>query len=91
MKMNTIRRGLLSAIALTASCAMVMAQGPGNGKGKGGPPRLVLSVTSPAWADGGEVPMRNAGRGENKSPAFEFHWSTDRRRPPRPRRCRPTP
>jgi len=22
------------------------------------------------------VPMRNAGRGENKSPAFEFHWST---------------
>jgi hypothetical protein len=35
----------------------------------------VLSVTSPAWPDGGEVPMRNAGRGENKSPEFVFHWS----------------
>jgi Raf kinase inhibitor-like YbhB/YbcL family protein len=43
--------------------------------GRGGPPRPALSVTSPAWADGGEVPMRNAGRGENKSPAFEFHWT----------------
>jgi hypothetical protein len=36
------------------------------------PPRL--SVTSPAWPDGGEVPMRNAMRGDNKSPAFDFHW-----------------
>ena len=75
MNMKTIRRGLLSAIAVTASCAMVMAQGPGGAKGKGGPPRPVLSVRSPAWADGGEVPMHNAGRGENKSPEFEFHWS----------------
>ena len=39
------------------------------------PARLVLSVTSPAWPDGGEVPMRFASRGENKSPAFDFHWS----------------
>ena len=91
MKMNTIRRGLLSAIALTASCAMVMAQGPGGAKGKGGPPRLVLSVTSPAWPDGGEVPMRNAGRGENKSPAFEFHWSLGPIPAPRRRLCKPTP
>ena len=76
MKMNTIRRGLLSAIAVTASCAMVMAQGPGGakGKGKGGPPRPVLSVSSPAFPDGGEVPAKYTFRGENKSPEFEFHW-----------------
>ncbi len=33
-----------------------------------------FNVTSTAWPDGGEVPMKHAGRGENKSPAFEFHW-----------------
>jgi Raf kinase inhibitor-like YbhB/YbcL family protein len=80
--MKIMKQSLLSAITVL-SCAMVMAQapapggakgGPGGGKGPGGPPRPVFTVTSPAWADGGEVPMRNAGRGENKSPAFEFHW-----------------
>jgi hypothetical protein len=34
----------------------------------------VLSVTSTAWADGAEVPIHNAFRDDNKSPAFEFHW-----------------
>jgi len=60
-----------------SSAAMLMAQAPGAGKGKGAPapPRPVFSVTSSAWADGGEVPMKNAGRGENKSPAFEFQWT----------------
>lgn len=48
-------------------------QGRGGGGGRGGGP--VLSVTSTAWPDGGEVPMKFAGRGENKSPAFEFNWS----------------
>jgi len=78
MKMKTIERVMLSAIA---SCAMVMAQapaggkGPGGGKGPAGPPRPVLSVTSTGWPDGGEVPMHHAGRGDNKSPEFEFHWS----------------
>jgi Raf kinase inhibitor-like YbhB/YbcL family protein len=43
--------------------------------GRGAAPRLVLSVTSSAWPDGGEVPMHHAGRGDNKSPAFEFHWN----------------
>jgi len=75
MKMKTIQRGMLSTIAVLASGAMLMAQAPAGGKGKGGPPRPVLSVTSTAWADGGEVPMKHAGRGENKSPAFEFHWT----------------
>ncbi len=34
-----------------------------------------LWVTTTAWPDGGEIPMTNAVRGENKSPAFEFHWN----------------
>jgi Raf kinase inhibitor-like YbhB/YbcL family protein len=50
-------------------------QGGGKGGGKGGAKGPVLSVTSTAWPDGGEVPMKHAGRGENKSPAFEFNWS----------------
>ena len=74
------RKQVLSlAVIAFSSCAIVMAQapagakgGPGGGKGA---PRPVLSVTSTAWPDGGEVPMQNAGRGGNKSPAFEFHWT----------------
>jgi Raf kinase inhibitor-like YbhB/YbcL family protein len=62
---------VLSAIA-ACGIALAQAQAPA---GRGPAPRLVFSVTSSAWADGGEVPMKNAGRGENKSPAFEFHWS----------------
>ena len=45
----------------------------GGGGGRGGP---VLMVTSNAWPDGGEVPQKNAGRGGNTSPAFEFKWVT---------------
>src|SRR5580658_8983774 len=75
-----MQQSLLSAIIVMSSSAMALAQAPagappGGGRGPGGPPRPVLTVTSPAWADGGEVPMNNAGRGGNKSPEFEFHWS----------------
>lgn len=70
--MKILQRSMLSVIAV--SCATLMAQAPPGG-GKGGPPRPTLSVTSTAWPDGGEVPMKHAGRGENKSPAFEFHWN----------------
>lgn len=69
-------------ILLLVPC-VAFAQGPppgggapgGQGKGAPQPPRPVFSVTSTAWSDGGEVPMTNAGRGGNKSPAFEFHWT----------------
>ena len=74
MKTKTIQAAMLSAVAVLTSCVVVMAQGPA--KGKGGPPRPVFSVSSPAWPDGGEVPMKHAFKGENKSPAFEFNWST---------------
>lgn len=70
--MNAIRRHLLSTIIVMSSCAVVIAQAPPAGRGA---PRPVLSVTSTAWADGAEVPMHNAYRGDNKSPGFEFHWN----------------
>ncbi len=61
------------AIALAFLPVALLAQ---TGASKGTPPpRLVFSVTSAAWPDGGEIPMKNAFRGENKSPAFEFHWT----------------
>jgi hypothetical protein len=72
--MKVVTRGLLSAVIAITSAAVAMAQAPAGGRAAA-PPRPVLSVTSSAWPDGGEVPMRNAGRGENKSPAFEFHWN----------------
>jgi Raf kinase inhibitor-like YbhB/YbcL family protein len=71
--MYSAQRVLLSAIVAMSSSAAV-AQTPAGQKGAP-PARLVLSVTSTAWPDGAEVPMRNAARGENKSPAFEFHWN----------------
>ena len=70
--MNTNRRLLVSTIIAVSSTALAFAQAPRAGKAA---PRPVLSVTSTAWADGAEVPMHNAFRGDNKSPAFEFHWS----------------
>ena len=77
-----VRLGLITAIATLACGAWMFAQqgggkgGPGGrGGGKGGFGRgPVLSVTSSAFPDGGEVPMENAGRGGNKSPDFEFQW-----------------
>jgi Raf kinase inhibitor-like YbhB/YbcL family protein len=71
--MTAMQRILSLTIAATTLTAMLIAQQPG-GRGAA-PPRAVFSVTSTAWQDGGEVPMTNAGRGENKSPAFEFHWT----------------
>jgi Raf kinase inhibitor-like YbhB/YbcL family protein len=70
--MKVIQKVLVSAIAMSA---MALAQAPAAGRAGAPPARVVFSVTSPAFPDGGEVPMHNAGRGDNKSPEFEFHWS----------------
>jgi hypothetical protein len=70
--MHTTRSILFPAIVALSSSLVAVAQAPPAGKAA---PRPVLSVTSTAWADGAEVPMHNAFRGDNKSPAFEFHWS----------------
>ena len=43
----------------------------GGARGARGP---AFTVTSTAWQDGAEIPLKHAFRGENKSPAFEFAW-----------------
>jgi Raf kinase inhibitor-like YbhB/YbcL family protein len=70
--MHLMQRALLSILIVTALCAAAVAQAP---PARPPAPRLVLWVTTTAWADGGEIPMKNAARGDNKSPAFEFHWN----------------
>ena len=77
--MKTSVRMVLSA-ALVAAPVLVQAQAPAGGAAQAPargamPARTVFSVSSTSFPDGGEVPMKNAGRGENKSPAFEFHWT----------------
>jgi Raf kinase inhibitor-like YbhB/YbcL family protein len=70
--MQVLQRSLRWVIVAMSSAIMVYAQAPAGKQ----PPRRVLSVTTTAWPDGGEIPLKNASRaGENKSPAFEFHWS----------------
>lgn len=71
--MKIMHKTLLSVIAAMSSSAMALAQPPAGRAAA--PPRPVFWVTTTAWPDGGEVPMHNAARGDNKSPAFEFHWN----------------
>jgi len=81
--MRSIQRLLAGLGVIAVSVAVGMAQAPQApaggaapaGQGRGGGRGPVLSVTSPSFPDGGEIPMKHGGRGDNKSPAFEFHWS----------------
>jgi len=74
---------VFSAIVVAGSLTDISAQTPAPSPAPAGQaaaaprpaPRPVLWVSSTAWPDGGEVPMKHAFRGENKSPAFEFHWN----------------
>jgi hypothetical protein len=71
--------GRTLAIALGSLPALLVAQTPtpspqAQGQRGGGAVAPKLAVTSSAWPDGGEIPMKHAARGDNKSPAFEFHW-----------------
>jgi Raf kinase inhibitor-like YbhB/YbcL family protein len=69
----------LSAVVALSSAAFLLAQAPAGGRAGGGragfAPRPALSVSSPAWQDGDEIPLTNSFYGDNKSPAFEFHWT----------------
>jgi len=85
MQTKTIQKILLQTVLALSAGALLFAQGPGGAKGpaggggKGGgkgPARPVFTVTSPAWADGGEVPLKHSFYGENKSPQFDFVWMT---------------
>lgn len=73
--MRLTETGLAMTMGIASLCAIALAQAPAGGGRAAAPPRPVFSVTTNAWPDGGEVPMHNAGRGDNKSPAFEFHWT----------------
>jgi Raf kinase inhibitor-like YbhB/YbcL family protein len=57
-----------------SSASFVMAQAMPAGQ-PAAAPRTLFWVSSTAWPDGGVIPLKNAGRGENKFPAFEFHWN----------------
>lgn len=71
-----VRISLIVPVSLAIFCTLVIGQTQPPPATKGAPPaRVVLSVTSSGWPDGGEVPMHHAFRGDNKSPAFEFHWT----------------
>src|SRR5262245_23494311 len=69
-----IRALLIAAALLIPGCvgAQKPPAGQGGQKGAGQPAAPRLTVTTTALPDGGEIPTRNAGRGENKPPAFEF-------------------
>jgi Raf kinase inhibitor-like YbhB/YbcL family protein len=77
--MQKTQRVLLTAIAGLSLAAMGNAQAPagggragGGGRGPAGP---AFSVTTDAWPDGGEIPLKYSFYGDNKNPAFQFHWS----------------
>ncbi len=65
---------MLSTMVAMSCAAMVVAQAPPAGR-QGAAPRPLFWVTSTSFADGGEISMKYSGRGENKSPEFEFHWN----------------
>ena len=48
----------VAAFALAASLALVLAQGPPPGGAKKGPPVQGMTLTSPAYADGAEIPAK---------------------------------
>lgn len=73
--MKRLQQFSMVALTILAASTMMMAQGQGKGKGKG-PARPVLWVSSEAFEDGGVIPLKNAFRGDNMSPDFEFHWMT---------------
>jgi Raf kinase inhibitor-like YbhB/YbcL family protein len=72
--MTSVRlKSVLATIILAGSATAISAQTPAAAPAMA--PRPVLSVSSPSFPDGGEVPMKHAFRGENKSPEFVFHWN----------------
>jgi phosphatidylethanolamine-binding protein (PEBP) family uncharacterized protein len=71
--MKIMRRVAYALPIVTATSTLAIAQNP---PAKAAPAaRSGFWVTSQSWSDDAEIPMRHVFRGENKSPAFEFHWS----------------
>jgi len=76
--MKSFGQILFTGVVALSCAAIALAQPPAGGRGGSGAgrgaPRLTFWVTSTSFPDGGEIPMTYSGRGDNKSPAFEFHW-----------------
>jgi Raf kinase inhibitor-like YbhB/YbcL family protein len=72
--MNKVQRRLFSTL-IACAATFALAAAPAAQRGGARTPRPALSVTTNAFPDGGVIPARNAARGDNKSPAFEFHWN----------------
>jgi Raf kinase inhibitor-like YbhB/YbcL family protein len=65
-------RHLTSTIALIALCStLVIAQQRGGGRGRGAV--QVMTLTSPAWPDGGQIPSKHTQEGDDVSPPLA--WS----------------
>ena len=71
--MKSIQMAVIAAVLAVAIGLPAIAQTPAAGRAPA--PRRLFWVTSSAFSDGGQVPMKYSGRGDNKSPAFEFHWN----------------
>jgi hypothetical protein len=84
--MTSVRCGLALLILLAAAASLDAqppqppaaaqpgaAQPPGRGGGRGRSAVQVMTLTSPAWPDGGEIPARYSQAGGDVSPPLE--WS----------------
>jgi Raf kinase inhibitor-like YbhB/YbcL family protein len=73
----------LSALVVVASTLGAQATPPapagrgGGGRGRGRAPMVVMTLTSPAFADGGRIPERNSQAGHDVSPALEWTGAPD--------------
>ena len=75
--MNVRSRLLATLLLLPGTLFAQAPQAPPAAGQRGGAPAAAapkLAVASTAWPDGGEIPMKYSGRGDNYSPAFTFHW-----------------
>jgi Raf kinase inhibitor-like YbhB/YbcL family protein len=63
----------LATLLVTVSVHLT-AQTPGGGQKptQGGPPRPALTLTTPAWPDGDEIPVKYSQAGEQVSPALNW-------------------
>jgi len=81
---SSIRRGVLASVPIALVCASALvagqqrgappsapAQPGGRGSGRGGV--QVMTLTSPAWTDGGQIPVKHTQAGDQVSPPFA--WS----------------
>src|SRR5919204_2780557 len=68
------RESVLTIVGLGLLTVSLAGQTPAaGGAQRGGPPRPALTLTTPAWPDGGPIPVKYTQAGEQVSPALS--WS----------------